>query len=238
MKSLLHRLACSSVAHRHFHHQSRPSRLSSTTSFAQTSIASRNSFARCASNGEKIQSTVTYPLIKCCIHSGTTCLDAAKLLTLVYSSWNHDNELSGSTVQRHKPWQMFNRYRPVDPPTPQNKEAVAVKDTEMTAALPSSSQKEILKYRPQYSIIVHTPKREHRPPESMKQYAWKPWEKPPESPSGHNIDVPQQKNTNNKNSSSNKYNEKKDNCNGSKDKNKGEPAKPVEDMDKKGLMRA
>ncbi|KAG0349830.1 hypothetical protein BGZ54_004179 [Gamsiella multidivaricata] len=138
------------------------------------------------------------------------------------------SKLPGSSIQHHKPWQTFNRYRSVDPSTPQNKEAVTVEDTEMTAAQPSSSQKETPKYRSRYSVKVRTRKIEHEPPESMKQYAWKPWKKPPESPSGHNTDTSQQKNTNK--NSSNKCNEKKDNYNGNKDRHKGKPVKPVVDM--------
>ncbi|KAF9158623.1 hypothetical protein BGX20_003309, partial [Mortierella sp. AD010] len=79
---------------------------------------------------------------------------------------------TGYKVQRHKSSQTFNRYRTVDRPAPQDAEVAH-------SVLPQSKTPP---YRPRYSIKHRSRIIEHEAPEAMKQYAWKPWKKAPESP--------------------------------------------------------
>lgn len=90
-----------------------------------------------------------------------------------------NSDPSEERVWRHKPSQKFNRYRFIDRPPPKDGKVAADKVVYANVAEPRAKTP---RHRPRYSIKKRTRRLEHDPPKGMKQYKWKPWTKPPESP--------------------------------------------------------
>ncbi|KAG0317269.1 hypothetical protein BGZ99_006411 [Dissophora globulifera] len=89
---------------------------------------------------------------------------------------------SAENACRHRSWQTFNRYRAIDQPAHQNSEASTEKEIDMEVAQSATPQKNTSRHRPRYSFKERTCKIDHEAPPFMKQYKWKPWKTPPESP--------------------------------------------------------
>ncbi|KAF8921780.1 hypothetical protein BGZ58_003858, partial [Dissophora ornata] len=85
------------------------------------------------------------------------------------------SEFTGAKVQRHKARQEFNRYRTIDGPPIYEADG----PSEAHPALPRTRTP---RQRPRYSVKQRTQRKQHEPPEVMKQYKWKPWTKLPENP--------------------------------------------------------
>ena len=88
-------------------------------------------------------------------------------------------------IQRHKASQKFNRYRVIDRPPP--KETIPPSKDVGTEA--TGRRTKIPQPRPRYSFKKRSRRKQHEPPEAMKQYKWKPWKTRPEDPADEDPDI-------------------------------------------------
>ncbi|KAF9340655.1 hypothetical protein BGX26_008921, partial [Mortierella sp. AD094] len=126
-------------------------------------------------------------------------------------------------AKRHKSSQTFNRYRTIDRPA---------HDSTV-----SPLQIGTPPHRPRYSIKERTRSKQHEPlpPQTFKQYKWKPWKEVPESPAECDTGAPKES----ENKSDKKKNPEKEPPKKKKSPGKKEEptAAPKRDTEKVDLVR-